>query len=77
MADERWRSGKKKKVKPKKKKKLYLIDAMRQFCKVEIITSKPEEGYEDVTLTIKFLNGLLEGQTFTTNIDREDYTEVW
>lgn len=75
MADERWKSGKKKKVKPKKK--LYLTDAMKQFCKVEITTSKPEEGYEDVTLTVKFLNGLLEGQTYTMNIDREDYTEVW
>lgn len=75
MADERWRSGKKKKEKPKKK--LYLTDAMKQFCKVEVTTSKPEEDYEDVTLTIKFLNGFLKDTTFTMNIDREDYHEVW
>lgn len=75
MADERWRSGKKKRVKPKEKQ--YLTDAMRQFCKVEITTSEPEEGYEDVTLSIKFLNSFLKDKTYKLNIDRSDYHEVW
>jgi hypothetical protein len=62
------------KVPPQKKR---LDKAMKQFCKVEITTSEPEEGYEDVTLSIKFLNGVLKDQTYKMNIDRSDYHEVW
>jgi len=54
-----------------------LDKAMRQFCKVQVDTSKPEEDYEDVTLSIKFLNGFLKGKTYKLNIDRSDYHEVW
>ena len=72
---DRWPSGKPKRKKPEPK--LPLDDAIQQFCKVQITTSKPEEDFEDVTLTIEFMNGRLKGQIYQLNIDRTDYREVW
>lgn len=65
--------SKKTKIKPK----MRLDKAMRQFCKVQVDTSRPDDDYEDVTLTIKFLNGFLKDEVYTLNIDRSDYHEVW
>jgi hypothetical protein len=59
-----------------KKKKQPLTKPIKQFCKVMIETSEPQEGFEDVTLYITFLNGQLKDMKYSLNIDLEDYREV-
>ncbi len=60
-----------------RKKRKTLEKAIKERCTVEITTSDQEGDYMDVTLTIKFLDGVLKGMKYKFNIDLEEYHRVW
>ena len=61
----------------KKQYKKPLLKPIKEECKVEITTSKPEEDFKDVDLYIEFKSGTLKGMKYRLCIDYEDYGEVW
>lgn len=53
-----------------------LTKAIKEKCRVEIMTSDQEGDYMDVDLNIKFLSGTLKGQEYKFSIDLKSYKRV-